>query len=141
MSMQPHMPDGSRSAPQPKFHSFPPAFPIGWPAGTTPTTDKLRQIPAPHTPFGKREYSFGENELDGKKPKKSPSPERYEGPTKNIQDPLLASEINIAHEQEKADRKMLLQCNASMVNIFKTEAFVALQNTHKNKDTEGGLTD
>ena len=36
---------------------------------------------------------------------------------------------------------MLLQCNASMVRNFNAEAIVALRNTRKNKDTEGGLTD
>ena len=54
---------------------------------------------------------------------------------------MFASEINITQEQERADRKMLLRRNASMVHNFKAEAIVALQNTHKNKDTEGGLTD
>ena len=135
------MPDGCRSAPLPNFQNFPPVFPIGWPAGTTPTIDKLRQIPAPHTPFGKREYSFDESDVEGKKPKKSQSPARYEGPTKQIQDPMFASEINISQEQEKADRKLLIQCNASMVQTFKAEALVALQNTHKNNNSEGGLTD
>ena len=64
---------------------------------------------------------------------------------------MFASELNISHEQEIADRKMLLQYanlgnyflnsqrNANMVQNFKAEALVALQNTHRNKDDEGGL--
>ena len=67
----------------------PHSYPTAWPRGTTPISDKLRNIPEPHTPSGKREYSFGENAVDGVIPRKSRPPIRYQGPTKQIQDPHI----------------------------------------------------